>query len=450
MHSTLLAKARLGACRRWPAATAAILSLVPVERRRLGSMAVDKHWRLYFDPEYLAGASADEAELVILHEVSHLLLRHHERGGAATDWELWNWSTDCSINFRLQAEGHTVPPEWLLPARLQLSDNQTAEQYYRQLEDRKNGQRKNRGSAPGDETSQQPADAAADPGANDQPEAAAPDQAAHAPVAAGAGDPPDNETADSPEFDPVKPGTSGSCADGQQRPWEESPPADEHDESKPPALPKHEQEQVLRDVAERIAKQAGTGAGSWSRWAQEIIAPRVGPKAMLVAAVRQAVEQTTGGQDDVSYRRPARRPGFGGVIRPGSVTLVPRVLVIVDSSGSMGQQDLALALGLIGKVLNGFRLRDGVRVMVGDTAVQSVEKVFDPKKLEIKGGGGTEIDRLIVEAVEIKPRPQLIVIATDGYTSWPSTPVGIPVVACLTQDAAAHRVPKWIKTVVLI
>ena len=87
--------------------------------------------------------------------------------------------------------------------------------------------------------------------------------------------------------------------------------------------------------------------------------------------------------------------------------------------------------------------------MVGDTAVQSVEKVFDPKKLEIMGGGGTEIDRLIIEAAEIKPRPQLIVIATDGYTSWPSAPVGIPVVACLTQDAAAHRVPKWIKTVVL-
>ena len=53
----------------------------------------------------------------------------------------------------------------------------------------------------------------------------------------------------------------------------------------------------------------------------------------------------------MSYWRPARRPGFGGVIRPGSVALVPWVLVIVDNSGSMGHRDLALALGLIGKVL---------------------------------------------------------------------------------------------------
>ncbi len=242
MHSTLLAKARLGACRRWPAATAAILSLVPVERRGLGTMAVDAHWRLYFDPDYLAAVNSDEAELVILHEVSHLLLRHHERGGAATDWQLWNFATDCSINFRLQAEGHAVPPEWLLPSRLQLPDNQTAEQYYRQLKDQKDAQAKRGGSS--------------SCGANQQD---GPPESASGPA-----------PAEQPGQEPVKPGTSGSCADGQQRPWEEPPPADEKDQSTPPAIPKHEQEQVLRDVAERIAKQTGTGAGSWSRWSQEV------------------------------------------------------------------------------------------------------------------------------------------------------------------------------------
>lgn len=447
--NTRLAKARLGACRRWPAATAAILSLVPVERRGLGTMAVDKHWRCYFDPEYLAGASDDEAELVLLHEVSHLLLRHHERGASVANWQLWNVATDCSINFRLQAEGHHVPAEWLLPARLQLPDNLTAEQYYRHLEDRKNEQSKSTANA---ETGEQPADSGADPSAVGQPGAGAEDQAAHSPAAGDGGADSCNETpaaADSPEFDPVTPGTSGSCSDGRQRPWEDSPPADEKDNSVPPAMPKHEQDQVLRDVAERIAKQPGSGAGSWSRWAKEIISPRVDPKALLIAAVRQAVEQTTGGQDDQSYRRPARRQSIAGVVRPGSVAIVPRILVIVDSSGSMGERDLGLALGLIGKVLNGFRLRDGVRVMVGDSAVQSVEKIFDPKKLELRGGGGTEIDRLIVEAAEMKPRPQLLIIATDGYTPWPAAAVGIPVVACLTQDTAAKRVPSWIKTIVL-
>jgi predicted metal-dependent peptidase len=392
---------------------------VPVERRGLGTLAVDAHWRLYFDPDYLASVDEDCAALIILHEVSHLLLKHHERGRKVSEWELWNVATDCSINERLQAEGHVVPPDWLLPARFQLPANQTAEQYYRQLKDRQD-----------DDGSQQ--DQPTDTKNADEGEAGPAPEFAAPPVPA------------------VKPGTSGSCSDGRQRAWEDSPPRpDAPDEDLSPAMPKHEQDQVLRDVAERIAKQAGSGVGNWSRWAQEIISPRIDPKALLIAAVRQAVEQTNGGHDDTSYRRPSRRQSVGGAIRTGPVTIVPRVLMIVDSSGSMSQRDLGLALGLIGKVLNGFRLRDGVRVMVGDSAVQSVEKVFDPKKLEIKGGGGTEMDTLLVEAAKATPRPQLIIVATDGCTSWPALTIGIPVVACLTQDTTAANVPTWIRTIVL-
>jgi hypothetical protein len=38
---------------------------------------------------------------------------------------------------------------------------------------------------------------------------------------------------------------------------------------------------------------------------------------------------------------------------------------------------------------------------------------------------------LIAEASQSKPKPQLIVVATDGWTPW-GEPVGIPVVACIT------------------
>ena len=469
MKNTKLAQARLGACRRWPAATAAILSLVPVERADLGTLAVDAHWRLYFDPVYLESVLSEEAEGIILHEVSHLLLKHHSRGGAATDWELWNAATDCSINERLRAEGHPLPPGCLLPETFQLPPNKTAEHYYHELNERQDA--KQRAQSPSsDKASQQDqsADVGPDSVADDQRDPEAADQAAEGgdqaeggSVEAGTGgDSPDavagkaGRTTDpdpaAASVSPVSPGTSGSCSDGQQRPWEApAPRSDAPDDYLPPAMAKHEQEQVLRDVAERIAKQVGTGAGSWSTWAKEVISPRIDPKALLVAAVRQAIEQTAGGHDDTSYRRPSRRPAAGGIIRPSRVALVPRICLIVDSSGSMNQRDLGLALGLIAKVLSGFRLRDGVQVLVGDAAVQSCEKVFDPKKLLIKGGGGTEIDHLIAEAAKLEPRPQLIVVATDGYTAWPRESVGIPVVACLTRDEGCGAVPRWIKSVVL-
>lgn len=202
-------------------------------------------------------------------------------------------------------------------------------------------------------------------------------------------------------------------------------------------------------MAEAIEAKGG-GSGAWSSFVQNILHPKIDPKVLLTMAIRQAVDQVSGGHDDTTYRRPSRRQSIGGVIRPSRVALVPRICVIVDSSGSMSQKDLGYALGLIGKVLSGFRLRDGVQVMIGDARVQSCEKVFDPKRLAIKGGGGTEMDRLIVEAAKLTPQPQLIVVATDGVTGWPSQNVGVPTVACLTrQPSSYYPVPSWIKTIVL-
>ena len=66
MKNTKLAQARLAACRLWPAATSAILSLIPVERRELGTLAVDKHWRLYFDPEYLLDPKTCEPRALLV------------------------------------------------------------------------------------------------------------------------------------------------------------------------------------------------------------------------------------------------------------------------------------------------------------------------------------------------------------------------------------------------
>lgn len=444
MNNTKLAQARLTACRLWPAATSAILSLVPVERPGLGTLAVDKHWRLYFDPEFLQSVDDKTAAVIVLHEVSHLLLRHHERAGGTRNWELWNIAADCAVNFRLQAEGHSIPGDWMMPARFQLPGNLSAEQYFNLLEDELNAARKQSAeqSSTGGDSAGQIANGAGN-GAGDQPDVEAPEQAA------GAGTEPDMDRQDGtaqeiPTDCRLHPGESGSCSDGQIRPWEDSPPAAEKE--KPPVIEKHEQEQIFRRVAEAIESK-GSGKGAWSSFVQNILHPKIDPRVLLTKVIRKAVDQTSGGHDDTSYRRPSRRPSIDGVIRPSRVAIVPRICVILDSSGSMNQRDLALAVGLIAKVLSGLRLRDGMQVVVGDSGVQSCEKVFDPKKLMIRGGGGTEMDRLIIEAANLEPRPQVIVVATDGYTDWPPEDVGVPVVACLTRQIRRADIPRWIQSI---
>lgn len=209
-----------------------------------------------------------------------------------------------------------------------------------------------------------------------------------------------------------------------------------------------EQDIIIRQTAERIMEKAcGDDAGSWQQWAKDIINPRVDPKLALLRMVRQAVEMTSG-TGDYSYRRPNRRNPSREVLRPSAVQPIPRITVIVDTSGSMDKRDLGLSLGLIGKVLNGFRIRDGIQVICGDTRKVTEAKAFDPKSIKLGGGGGTNMGKLVQHAAERKPRPQLIVVCTDGCTPW-CEPVGIPVVACVTQDKYLKRVPSWIKAVSL-
>jgi predicted SprT family Zn-dependent metalloprotease len=53
--------------------------LHPVERPGIGTMAVDKHGRLYWDPKYLEQTGDEALPTTVLHEVLHLYLRHHSR-----------------------------------------------------------------------------------------------------------------------------------------------------------------------------------------------------------------------------------------------------------------------------------------------------------------------------------------------------------------------------------
>jgi len=134
--STVLAQARLQACRYWPFASHAILSMVPTPRPGLGTLAVDQHWRLYYDEAALQRMSLEQAAGVILHELDHLLKRHHKRGKALVNdgqWEAWNYATDAAISGDLKAQGIPLPEGVVYPERLNLPDGLSAEEYCRKL-----------------------------------------------------------------------------------------------------------------------------------------------------------------------------------------------------------------------------------------------------------------------------------------------------------------------------
>jgi predicted metal-dependent peptidase len=151
-----------------------------------------------------------------------------------------------------------------------------------------------------------------------------------------------------------------------------------------------------------------------------------------------------------TYRRPSRRQPPGGAIQPVHRKPVPKLLVIADTSGSMGERDLFLVLGVVERVIRKLPDPRGVEVWAGDTHLAAVSKVFRPEQVTLAGGGGTDMSALIMQAMDKPKPPDVILVCTDGETDWPELPVDAKVVACLTRKSRWYAPPPaWIECVEL-
>src|SRR5262245_48743326 len=98
-------------------------------------MAVDSHWRLYYNVNWVATHSVEENASLLIHEVSHLLRDHEGRKKALDlkDHRRWNTAGDCEINDDLHAEGLPLPGDPPLPEKYGFQSGNNAESYYKQL-----------------------------------------------------------------------------------------------------------------------------------------------------------------------------------------------------------------------------------------------------------------------------------------------------------------------------
>ena len=54
--------------------------------------------------------------------------------------------------------------------------------------------------------------------------------------------------------------------------------------------------------------------------------------------------------------------------------------------------------------------------------MHSARKVSSATQIELLGGGGTDMGKGIEAALAGRPRPDVIVVLTDGETPWPAAP----------------------------
>lgn len=426
-----------------------------------------------------------EIATALIHEVCHLLRDHGERADAIDANPLvWNLAADCEINDDLREAGWKFPKliDVCYPEKFEMPEKLTAEEYYRGIHDflqkqpcphcgkqRRGSQQSGsqNGSQSGGQSGEQSEDqnqsgqsggggqqAQDDQSGNSQKQGKGKkkgkgkgkgkkqqdqNQGQNQCNSGGGGGDGDycqcgggcgcGEEGHGPGQMPAVGG--GWCGSGAGRalPGEEDlVPKDMKGRSKT------ELEITKRGVADAIKKAASQGRGDipgdWNRWADFILAPpKVNWRAKLARACRRYVSKRLGAVD-MSYHKPSRRQagigfGVGRAVLPSYFTPVPKVAVLVDTSGSMGTGELETAVNECNGVMKA--ISADVLFAALDAKVQSFQRVRYPRELIslLKGGGGTDFTvgfKQIDEALPSAERPKVLVFITDGQGPAPHNP----------------------------
>ncbi|GAA2625910.1 VWA-like domain-containing protein [Dactylosporangium fulvum] len=375
--------ARYRAANQRPYLASALYALSVVASRHLATMGVDRRWRLYVNPAFVAAHDVEELTGVWIHEVAHLLRDHHGRADRLptadrVDHHRVNLAQDCEINDDLVADGLALPADRVEPKTFSLPAGKLFEEYLTGI-----------------------------------------------------------------PHSHVVHVQCGSGAHGIGVPGELG-------ETGAPSVRPVEADAIRRQTADAIrarVRSRGTVPGGWQRWADRIAEPVVDWRRLLTGALRQAVAWASGAVD-YTYARPGRRTAaLRGVVLPSLRQPLPRVAIVVDTSGSMGPDDLASALGEVTGVLRAVGIRGNrVTVLACDADVHAVTRVTKAEQVRLGGGGGTDMRVGIAAARAVPDPPQIIVVLTDGATPWPAEPTGCRLIAGLIGEHPTMP-PNWVEAI---
>jgi predicted metal-dependent peptidase len=393
---------RLAAAKLWlvsqaagdlPYLSTAVYSLVTVATQHVARMSTDVYWRLYVNPMWVLATDVEVLARELAHQVWHLLADH---AGRAADCQVdtksrdrWKMATDLTIVEVLPFDVGLPHPH-----DVHQNTNKSAEEYFGLL------------------------------------------RARPLSIPQRCLDPDD---------------TCGSGCDAMAREHDLLP-----DDPEVLGLSTQAAEAIRKTVAIEFREHCrtrGTTPGQWGRWVSQILDPVVPWQQVLHAAVRRGIGWGQG-QVDYTYTKISRRQhAVGAAIVPALRRPVPAVAVVVDTSGSMDDGLLAQAMGEVKAVLSSLAVPDSsVTVLAVDAAVHTVKQVRDVRHVRLAGGGGTDMGVGIEAALALRPKPQTVIVLTDGGTPWPPLPAPVPVIAGVLGRRREHLppTPGWVQRVEVV
>lgn len=348
---------------------------------------------------------------------------------------------DAEINDDLQSAEWTLPGQPCVPEHFGLPRGLTAEEYYASIRIIKFPSSQKGGSGEGDSSESDgiggggSAESEENPENGNGQESGDRDSAETSDETGGGSSPSDGSGSSAGTGSCDKPavgqGWCGSCG-GRALPGEE-----ESRKEVGGGRSKSEMSGIRRQTAEAIRdieeKSRGTVPANWARWSNEqLLPPKIDWRTKLARLCRNFVARRAGAVD-MSYHKPSRRQaglgyGNGHAVLPAYFAPVPRVAIMVDTSGSMSKGDLLRAVSESEGVMKA--IGSEIAFFSLDAKVHTVSKVRTARELANKlvGGGGTDFAPGFEELgkLPIHERPKIVVFMTDGYGPAPlNPPVGV-------------------------
>jgi len=403
-----LQAARYAIIRDRPYFAQAFLAMDLIQSDQVPTMGVDKYWRMYFNPEFTEKQTHDNLKGLLLHEMLHLLRDHSSRaesfGITRETFQLWNIAADMEINDDIKEEGWKLPEGVIYPDTYDCENDKCAEEYYEKLYDKAEKIVVQCFGEDGKEGS-------------------------------------------------VGKGQCGSGAHGQKEEWEQEGKAGKKGENGENSIPEGigeiDGDLIRRQTAKEIIdhqKTCGNMPGYLIRWSEELLGPaKIDWRKELRNVIKKSLNAIRYGREDYTYKRPSRR-SIPNVILPSMVQYDVNMSVVIDTSGSINGEELAIFL----REIKGILASSGqsfVEVISCDSQVNScvaVRNVMDLKE-KIMGGGGTDMREAFAYVDKQRKKPDFLVIFTDGYTPWIEKEPKYGTIAVISKSGTTNGIPSWMK-----
>ncbi|MGH1490956.1 MAG: vWA domain-containing protein [Acidimicrobiales bacterium] len=282
-----VAAARLWATNQFPYLASAIFATPTLPAPGLGTMVIDRWWRIHADPEMIATATPDQIGGELLHLASHVLRDHASRADElrfSEEAEVHHWvdAADAEIadDFPPQLSRLGDPVE---AKDLACADGRLAEEYYRSGLVR------------------------------------------------------EGETND-----------CGSGAHGDSPSWEPPPPNPDSDQGLGQDEQDLVRRNVAAEIAKADADAVSDGL---RRWAADLLQPTIDWRAELAAALRREISSVAGAVDYTYRRPSRRSTATAGVILPALQRPTIEVAVVCDTSASVSDELLGAAMSEVDGLL---------------------------------------------------------------------------------------------------